>query len=441
MNVVLEPQANCIVNLQIEVPADRVASERLVVTKGIQRQARVPGFRPGKAPLSLIESRYAEEIRSELIEKLISASLKEAIKEKNLSVLEVTDVQDTVLEDDNTLRFKAVVVTSPDFELPDYSSLTIEVAKREPTDLDVTTWLEHLREPHASYEAVEGRPLAMDDFAVVSYEGTLDGQPLSEALPKINAQLHGRKNSWVLMSESTLVPGFAKAIEGMAIGETKAFTLDVPAEFPVEDLQGRQVSYEVTLHGINVKSLPPFDDALAEKIQPGKTLEALREDIRTKLREIAENQFRQACQNAVHQQLVAKVSCDLPQGSVDSEMKGILNDIVRENQIRGVSDEELRSKEGQIIDFARESAQDQVRASFILLRIAEKEKIEVSQTDLIMAVSHMAQKYQVPVKKLMADLKKNGAFATIRDQILTRKALELVTSRANIVAPAAQPAA
>lgn len=436
MNVVCDPQPNCVLNLQVELPADQVSREWLSIAKDFQRHARIPGYRPGKAPQALIDSRYAKEIREELEKKLLNESINEAIKQKDLRVLSVSKVEDITIGDDKTMRFRASVVTAPEFELPDYSSITVEAAKRPVTDEDIQKWLEQFREPHATFEAVEGRPLAMGDYAVLTYEGKIGDQLLSDALPKAPAQLHGRRNAWIFMDEGTLIPGFAKAIEGMAINDERAFTLDVPADFPLADLCGSKVAYTVTLHGINAKQLPPLDDALAEKIDPGKTIETLRTELRDRLEKMAESQFENAKRNGAIQHLLSHVECELPAQAVEREVTGILREIVQENQGRGVSDEELRAHQDELVGVAQQNARDRVRTNFLLLRIAEKEKIEVTDTDMLMAISEMSRRYEIPVKKLIKDLRSREGFGPVREQVLMGKALDLIASHVTVTEPA-----
>ncbi len=437
MNVVLDPQPNCIINLQVELPSDRVTREWESVAKEFQRHAKIPGFRPGKAPQSLIDTRFAKDIKDELQNKLLRESLNEAIKQKNLRVLTVSKVEDVQIDENKTMRFRASVVTAPDFELPDYSSIPVEAAKRAVGDEDVEKWLEQLREPHASFEAVEGRALAMGDYAVMTYEGKVDDKPMSETIPSAPAQLQGRRNAWIFMDEGTLVPGFAKAVEGLSIGEERSFTLDVPADFPLAALQGKTVAYAVTLHGINSKTLPPFDDALADKIEPGKTLEALRNDIREHLEKLAESQFETAKRNGAVKHLLDQVQCELPEHAVEREVSSILRDIVTENQVRGVSDDELRQHQDELIGVAQQSARDRVRANFVLLRIAEKEKLTASETDLVMAVSEMSHRYEIPMKKLIKDIQARDGFGPLREQILMGKALDLVAGNVTVREPSA----
>ena len=231
MNVVVESQPNCLVTLRVELPSDQVSKEWSNVARDFQRQARIPGYRPGKAPQALVESRFAKNIKDELTSKLLRESLNEAIRENNLRVLSVSQVENVEIADDRTMRYRATVVTAPEFELPDYSFIPAEIAKEKVTEESVLRWIDQLREPHAAYTPVEGRPLAMGDYAVLTYSAMFNGAPLGEAIPEAPAQLQGRRNAWILMDDSTLLPGFCQAIAGMSVNEERSFSLDLPADF------------------------------------------------------------------------------------------------------------------------------------------------------------------------------------------------------------------
>lgn len=436
MNVVVESQPNCLATLTVEVPADRVSKEWQNLARQFQRNVRIPGYRPGKAPQSLVDQRFAKDIKEELTNKLLRESLNEAIKDKNLRVLSVSEVKDVKIEDDKTMHYSATVVTAPDFELPDYSTIPTDLTKELPTEEHVEKWIEQMREPHATYAPVEDRAVAFGDYAVVSYEGSHEGKPLGEAITSAPVQLQGRKNAWVLMDENSLAPGFCKAIEGMKVGEEKEISVELPADFPLADLAGKKIDYKVTLHAINTKSLPAFDDALANKIEEGATAEQLREKVRERIASIADSQFENAKRQAAVKYLLDKVECELPAPVVEREMSSILREVVRENQGRGVSDEEIRKHQDELIGAAQQSAKDRVRANFLLLRIAEKEKIEVTEQDVAQRVIEMASRYEIPVNKLVKDLQRRDGFGPLREQILTGKALDLLTANVTVREPA-----
>jgi len=432
MNVALDYQPNCIVNLEIDLPADKVATEWNKVAKEYQKQARIPGYRPGKAPMAMIESRYGREIESEVSDSLSYEAVVEASKEKNLRLHAIEKISESSIAADKSMKIRATVVRTPDFDLPEYKNLALEVYKRPVTEADVDQLLEYLRDPHSTFEPVTDRALAMEDFAVVTYEGKIEGQPLTEVAPKAPAQLAGRRNGWVLMSEGTLIPGFAKAIEGMKIEEQRTFTLEVPDTFPVPEIQGKKVDYTVTLHGINLRKLAPLDDALAAKIEPGSTLESLKQKIRERQQESADYQFDVGKRNAAVKKLLGLFTCELPEQAVAAETGSILKDIVAESQARGMSDDDLKSSTDQIVETASESARERVRANFVLLRIAEQEKIEETEAELYQAVLEMSERHRVPVKKLVKDLSRKGGIGRIREQIRITKALDYVISSATV---------
>ncbi|MGA7216049.1 MAG: trigger factor [Terrimicrobiaceae bacterium] len=440
MNVVVESQSNCLVTLRVELPSDQVSKEWSNVARNFQRQARIPGYRPGKAPQALVESRFAKDIKEELTSKLLRESLNEAIRENNLRVLSVSEVENVEIADDRTMRYRATVVTAPEFELPDYSVIPAEIAREKVNEESVSRWIDQLREPHATYTPVEGRSLAMGDYAVLTYAATLDGTPLGEALPEAPAQLQGRRNAWILVDDGTLLPGFCQAIVGMNVNEERSFSLELASDFPLPKLGGKTLGYAVTLHAINTKILPDLDDALAEKIEPGATASQLEQKVREHLEHLAEAQFENAKRQAAVRYLLEKVDCELPAPVVRKEMDGILHEIVRENRARGISDEEIRKHEGELVGAAQQGAMDRVRGNFLLLRVAEKEKMEVSEQDVSRRVIEMAARYEIPVGKLVKDLQRRDGFGPLREQILIGKALDLLAANVTVRDPSNEPA-
>ncbi|MFM8717079.1 MAG: trigger factor, partial [Spartobacteria bacterium] len=397
MNVALDYQKNCVVALEIDLPSDRVSAEWNTISKEFQKQARLPGYRPGKAPASLIASRYAKDIEEEVKTKLVGEAIREAVKTKNIKIHAVDNVEKAEIAADKSMKILATVIQTPDFELPDYKHITVEVAKKTITDQDVEGVLEYLRDPHSKFDAITDRALAMGDYAVVTYQGTVDGEPITNIAPKAPTQIQGRRNAWVLMDEGTLIPGFAKAIEGMEIGQERTFTLDVPESFPLEELRNRKVTYAVTLHAINTRTPAPLNDELAAKIEPGQTLEGLRKKIRERQEEAAEYHFEMAKKNAVVEKLLSLFTCELPERLVASETAYVLKDIVGESQARGISDEDIKSHTEEIVQNASKTASDRVRSNFLLTRIADEEKIEETDAEVYQAILQIAEREQKPV--------------------------------------------
>ena len=440
MNVALDYQKNCVVVLDIDLPSDRVSTEWNTIAKEFQKKARLPGYRPGKAPASLIATRYAKDIEEEVKTKLVGEAIREAVKTHNLKIHAVEEVEKVEIAADKTMKILAKIVQNPEFELPDYKNITVEVEKKTVTDEDVKALLEYLRDPHSKFDPVTDRPLAMGDYAVVTYEGTVEGEPISQIAPKAPAQIQGRRNAWVLMDEGTLIPGFAKAIDGMEIAQERTFALEVPESFPVEELRNRPVTYAVTLHAINTRTPAPLDDELAAKIDPGQTLEGLRKKIRERQEENAAYQFEMAKRNAVVTKLLSLFTCELPERLVESETNYILKDIVGDSQARGISDEEIKAHTQEIIQNASQTASNRVRSNFLLARIADEEKIEETDAEVYKAVLEMAERQQMPVKKMVGELSRGGGINRLRDQIRITKALDLLASGATVTQPAVSQA-
>ena len=278
MNVVVESQPNCLVTLRVELPSDQVSKEWSNVARDFQRQARIPGYRPGKAPQALVESRFAKDIKEELTSKLLRESLNEAIREKNLRVLSVSQVENVEIADDRTMRYRATVVTAPEFELPDYSSIPADIAKEEVTDESVQRWIDQLREPHASYAA--GRRASLWRWATMPWSPTRQALKASRLARPFRMRRPSCKDdatpgsSW---TSTRFCRAFAQSIVGMNVNEERTISHRVARGlYSVASLAGKKLDYAVTLHAINTKVLPELDDALAEKIEPGATADQLR---------------------------------------------------------------------------------------------------------------------------------------------------------------------
>lgn len=432
MNVVLEEIENCEVVLRVEVPAERVNVELKKITSAFMKEAKLPGFRPGKAPRSMIESKYGEQIKEELRSSLVRETLNEVIKEKKLRLLSVSDIEEITLSADHVLSYTATIVQIPNFELPNYENIQISLNEPQVTDEIFEVSLERLREPHASYTPVEGRGVEMGDFAVVSYECKLDGVPSKDVIPHIPSMLNQRTNFWIEMKEPFMMPGFLDEIVGMVAEETKTFSLTAPADFGFVDLQGKTVEFVLTLHSINTKTLPEWDEELAERIAPGKTLEEIRNLIRENLDTTAKNEFENQKRHLAMQSLLSQVSYPLPQTMVKAHMNSVLKNIVQENQARGISEEELRKHEGDLLKVAKDNAESSVRSRLLLMRIAEKENITVTQQELIMTVMELSQHYNIPMEKLLKDLRGNHTLGEIQDDIRARKAMDFIVSKLTV---------
>jgi trigger factor len=437
MHIELENLPNCVTTLRVELPPDRVSQEKQSILREFQGSARLPGYRPGKAPRHLIETRYKKEIAEELRRKLVNAGTREAIAEKKLRVLSVGDVEQVELAPDSTLRFTAKLITAPEFELPPYQGLPVKVPPVEITEEELDKALDGLRHRLADFNDIEGRGLEMGDFAVLDFAGRLDGQPLSEVAPEAPKEFTGRENFWFKLAPNSLLPGFSEALVGAMAGETRELGLEIPPDFPLEALIGKRVEYTVKVRELKQQVLPELDDAFAEKVMPGKTLADLRARGRADLEAERLGMIEESKRRQITAQLVGATHFDLPVEFVRSETRRIMSDIVRQNQERGISDDEIRGNHGEIGANAANAARERLTSAFILTRIAEKEGIKVTREEFDRHLAQMAVRHQMALEKLRRLLEERQALGQIEEEVLIGKVLAFIVANASVETVAA----
>lgn len=441
MNVQIETEPHCVTTLRIELPADAVQATEDRVVNDFHRYAKIPGFRPGRVPRNVVQTRFKKQIDEEIERTLVSDACRKAIKDKGLRVLSGGEVKDVERGADRSMRFAVRLVTVPDFELPEYKGLAVKVPSAEVTPADVDAALEDLRGQHAEFLDIEGRGLEWDDFAVIDYKGTADGKPILEAFPSVGEPLDGRSGFWIRMTPEAFLPGFCDQLLGATAGETRKVAVRVPEDFVIKEMVGISLDYEVSVRELKTRKLPELDEAFAGSLVKGFTMEKLRavteEQIKREKASRAESEKR----NQAIGQLLDAVTCDLPQGMVRNETRRILSDIVEENQARGVADEVLKQHEQELLGMASRNAENKVKATFILLKVAEKEGIVVTKEDLAQHLMSLSYRLQMPAKKLIKELEKRNAMDQINQEILTGKALDFLASNASVETVSAQPEA
>lgn len=426
MNVEVENLPNCITTLRVEVEPEKVNSAWDKVAREFSQAAKIPGYRPGKAPRQVIEARFRKEIREEVEKTLLSQSCREAINEKKLRVLSLAEIQDVNLARNEPLSFTATLVVSPEFELPDYKAINIEEKSAEVSDAEVDEAIENLRHQRADFTDIEGRGLEMEDYTVIDYKGTIDGEELLEVVPKAGKPLAENTGFWLRMTPEAFLPGFADQLVGAVKGEMRDFEVEVPGDFPVEGLGGQKIRYEVNVQELKQKVLPELNDEFASQIVDGKTLEELRSLARTELESQKRRDADRDRRNQIMDALLSQVECELPEEMVARETRRVLSEIVQENQQMGISDEQLKEAEKDLVAKAGKAARDRLKGTFILLRIAEKEEIRVSREDYERRVLEMAMRFQTPPEKIKKRIRENEAEQRIQEEILTGKVLDFL---------------
>ena len=429
MNVSVENLAPCKKLVRVELDAAAVDTAFDSITKDFQKQAVLPGFRPGKAPRDLVIKKHGAEIKEEAKRKLIGENYRKAIEEQKLQVVGYPDIEEVQFDRGQALHFTATVETAPEFQLPDYKGIPAQLEAKTVTDADVERALEMLRGQHAKFETV-ARPLAGGDIAVVNYTGACDGKPIAELAPTAKG-LTEQKNFWVETNEGSFIPGFAAQLIGAQAGEKRTVNVDFPADFVTPQLQGRKGVYEVELVEVKEKALPALDDELAKKFG-AENFEKLRTGVRTDL----DNELKYSQTKAVRAQLVrallGRVNFDLPETAVAAETRNVVYDIVRQNTQRGVGRDLIEKQKDEIYSAASVNAKERVKLAFLVGRIAEQEKITVTQEEAVKRAQQLAMMYQMPIDQFLKDLKKRNGVNELYDQVLHEKVLDLLEKSAVI---------
>ncbi|MDX6766929.1 MAG: trigger factor [Candidatus Methylacidiphilales bacterium] len=430
MNIAIEEVSNLRRRLRIEVPADRVNAEFSRITEDFQKMATIKGFRAGKAPLSVIEKRYAKDIEEEVRRKLVPDAFREAVRSKKLQVVNVPGVEDVkVAQKGSTFSFSTVVDLAPDFKLPSYKGIKVKKSDTSITDADVEKVLERIRDQRADYRTVD-RAVQQDDFVIITYSGKVDGRPIEEIVPDV-PQLGKQEKFWIWIKEDIFLPGFGDQLVGAKAGEDRSVSVTFPGDFAQEALRGQKAQYEVKVEDVREKILPVLDDALAQELAQVPLAE-LQERIRVNVTADKERAARAEHAKQIFEFLRGNTEFDLPESAVQNETQRALYDIVRENQERGISEDLLNEKKEDLFNAAQTTARDRVKLGFIMTKIAEAEKIEVTPEEFNAELQFLAARYQLTVEKLVKKLRENNNLDKVEEDILNRKTLDFLLQSASM---------
>ncbi|MBV9671670.1 MAG: trigger factor [Verrucomicrobia bacterium] len=432
MNIEVENLPNCLASLRVEIAPEQVSKEWDEVVEAFRKAAKIPGYRPGKAPVKVVETKFRKDIREELTKRLIGDTTRQAIKEKGLNVLTVSQVDDVELTPEKAMRFTATLVTSPEFELPEYKGIQVRVPSADISEAAVDDAMQKLRERAATFSDVPERALEIGDYAIIDYEISFDGKPVSEVFPNVHQMWKGGTDFWIKVDEETFFPGLGSRIVGMKIKDSRSFDLEIPADYGVHALANKTLHFELTLKAIKTSILPELDDKFAGQISSGIDLQTLKGLIRKNLQEENAEQIENLKREQIINHLVSLVECELPDAFVKRETKRIMSEIVQENQHRGVSEESLREHQKDIIKNASKAAKGRLKANFILLRIADKQGLKVTEEERHKRIQVLAATHRMSFEKMVDELHRNGTIAQVEEDLLLAKVLDFLSSNATV---------
>jgi trigger factor len=414
--------STCRRELELEIPAEDVTKAIDKVAKEFARLANVPGFRKGKAPLTLIRKRFADDIKGEVLQSLVPEKLEKAVNEQKLQPVSQPSVEKLDFNEGQPLKFTAVFEVLPEFELGNYKDLTLELPPMEVTEADVDRALEEARERASTFVPVEGRAVAEGDYAQLKLVGTPgDG---SEPLQAESVLCH-------IGAEETMAP-FNENLRGANAGDHKTFDVDYPADYPDPKLSGKTYHYEVDVLGVKTKTLPELNDEFAKDVSDATTLDELKSKIRENQQHQLEHQVKDAKREKVLAELVKLQDFPVPQALVEHQKDVRLQRMVRQLAQQGVDPRAVNIDWVSLRNRQEERSRDDVKAELIVDRIATTENIEVTDEEVQAELEHMATHSGESADVIRARLTKEGTLDRMKSKLRSDKTLDWLAQNSQI---------
>jgi len=414
--------ATCRRELDLEIPADEVTKKLESVAKEFARVARVPGFRPGKAPVSLIRRRFADDIKGEVVQSLVPQRVEQAVTEQKLTPVSQPQVEQLDFTEGQPLKFRAVFEVLPEFELASYKDLDLEMPVMDVTDDDVTKEIESVRERSAAFAPVEGRPAENGDYVQLKINGTPEGG--GEPIQADSVLCH-------IGAEETMEP-FNENLRGANTGDHKNFDVAYPADYPDAKLVGKTYHYAVEVLGIKNKKLPELNDEFAKDVSDATTLDELKTKIREGLEHQRDHKHKELLREKVLAAIVKLHDFPVPESLVQHQMDVRLERFVRQLAGQGIDPRAVNFDWATLRNRQQERASDDVKAELIVDRIATAENIDINDEELNAELEHAATHSGESAAVIHARLTKQGTLDRMKAKLRSDKTLDWLAQNSRI---------
>lgn len=425
--------ATCQRELTVEIPVDVVQRETERVTKEFARMARIPGFRPGKAPAQLVRRRFWDDIKSEVVHTLVPSSLESAFRDNNLSPVGQPSIAELTFEPEQPLRFKATFEVMPEIELKDYKGLEVEAGRVQLTEEDFERELQGLREQAATFEPVTDRAAKDGDTVLASLVGVVTKpEEKREPIRLDDAHVH-------LGDENTLAD-FSRGLLGARANEELKFSVRYPEDFPQAELRGRTVAFTAQVKEVQHKKLPELNDEFAQQVSDAKTVDELKTKLRDHLEKVREQREKDLTRQRLLDALLTKHDFPVPESLVERQMNARLERQVRSLVAQGVDPKSVEVDWRRLWKSGRDEAERGTRLGLLFERIADAEKIEAPDAELDQEIERLAQQSRQTPEAIRARLTKEGGLDSIKSAIRSEKVVEYLLSHARLSAkPGTKP--
>ena len=415
----LKDSAPCEKVLSVAVTGDLIREEYDEFFKNVGREARIPGFRPGKAPREVVEVHFREQAREKVLERLISRSFREAVKERELEFLGYPTIREVQFTGEK-LSYEALLEVPPTIKLGKYKGLAAERKAIEVKPEEVDQALKQVQESLAKFVAVEDRPAAVGDFLIADYSCSVGGKEVEK-----------RTADWFELREDEFLKGFSAQLVGTKPGEEKQVRIQFPEKFGRKEWAGKEGIFQVKVKEVKAKNLPPLNDDLAKETGEFETLEALRSHLQKQIEGEKGRQAEIEFEDALLDALVKENSFQTPKGVVERRLVSLAESTVGSLRQRGLTEEAIQKELQSIYEKLRPEAERQVRLSFLLDTIAKQEKLQLSDSDFEIKYKEIALRHrqsEEPVRKYYAEHPE--AKESLGVQILNEKVIQLIKDNA-----------
>lgn len=406
--------ADCKRSIEVEIPLEEVEQTRERVTNSLKARVRLPGFRPGKAPVSLIQSRFESEIRREILDVLLPHAFRKRVQEQGLTVVGTPDVSDLHFEPGQPIRFKADFEVAPEVQPGEYRGLKVKYEEPAVSDEELEKRLEAMRESKAEFINLDPRAVENGDYVLIQLK-SLSG--LAENFDQ-EAQIH-------VGAEDTM-PGFNEALLGASPGDVKQVEITYPENYVQDNLAGKTVAFELTVKTVRKKELPQLDDEFAKDLGDYQTIEELKDAVRKAIFHEKQYVAQQAAKEELVDKLVEAQPFAVPEAYIDRQIETQVRMQLREVAGAGVDPSTLNLDWSKIKEAQRDRALRNVRASLLLSKIAEKEGVVATRDEVDREVQRVARQEREAVPVTRARLEKEGVLDRIAGHIVTEKTLQLL---------------
>jgi len=420
-------EATCRKELDLEIPAEEVSQATERVAKELARVARVPGFRPGKAPISLIKRRFADDIKGEVLQTLVPEHVEKAVAEQKLTPVSQPQVDKLEFNEGQPLKFRASFEVLPEFPLADYKSLEIEMPEMKISDESVANTLAEMQQRVATFAPVEGRPAQDDDFVQVKLLGTPEGG--GDPLQAESVLCH-------VGAEETMEP-FNENLRGANVGDHKSFDVEYPADYPDAKLAGKKFQYAVDVLGIKTKKLPELNDDFAKDVSDATSLDELKTKVREGLEHERDHRHKDLQREKIIAELVKLHDFPVPESLVEHQMDVRLERVVRSLAQQGVDPRAVNVDWVSLRKRQEERARDDVKAELVIDRIASEEKIDATEEELQHELEHMAGHTGESAEAIRARLTKQSALDRMKAKLRSDKTVDWLAQNARVKTVAA----